>query len=97
MVRETQRERENIHFGEGLWLGTRRQLAHPGPLRSTPGVTSSNLLLPFLQSVLLLSSGFAKLGSSEQGVTLMHVAYSGWPLGTQRKDSQLGSTQCGEQ
>ena len=75
----------------------RRQLAHPGPLRSRPGVTSSNLLLPCLQSVLLLSSGFTQLESSEQGVALMHVASSGRPLGTQRKDSQLGSTQCGEQ
>ena len=59
-----------------------------------------NILKPpsaFLQSLLLLSSDYAQLESSEQGITLIHVAYSGWPLGTQHSESQLENTQCGEQ
>ena len=57
-----------------------------------------NILKPpsaFLQSLLLLSSDYAQLESSEQGITLIHVAYSGWPLGTQHSESQLENTQCG--
>lgn len=62
-------------------------------------LSRSNILKPpsvFLQSLLLLSSDCTQLESSEQGITLMHVAYSGWPMGTQYNGSQLENTQCGE-